>query len=123
MYFYNNNYFYVIKHGSNQYDFDAILNEIYIKEYKLLYFFPILSKKCYDRWNINEIFDDYSYDYFEVFYSKFTDYVSIDSINKRIEITSDELDYSGFENRTITTTFDFVNRTVSVKSDNIDIVL
>ena len=123
LYFYNNNYFYVKKLGNNQYYFNATVNEIYIKEYKMLYGFPLLYNKLYARWNINEIFEDYSYDYLREYYSNFTDYVNIDNINKCIEITSDELDYSGFENRTITTTFDFVNRIVSVKSDNIDIVL
>ena len=134
IYFTNNNYFYITSTRGG-YGLSAIITYIYINEYNLNYALPLplcvpyyyfhtdSSKFEEDKAKTNsQIFDNYSFTTFSNFYSKFTDYVTINNDNKTISVVSTELHrYRNQVLKRITTTFDFSNKTIYVKTDGVDI--
>jgi len=138
LYFYNNNYFYVYKSKYNNrscHVLKVINTYLYVTDnkdnayYHSHYNLPLPPKIEYEKNNnsvIYQMFELYDYDYMVNFYSKFTNYVTLDNANKTIKLVSEEIylsNHTGKPNVYVTTTIDYTNKTISVKNDNIDVVL
>lgn len=134
LYFCNNNYFYICssKFEKNDcYCLKVLNNFIYVKyrmdeapySLNLNYAIPLPPNE-YSNSEYNKIFDDFTFEYMNNFYSKFTDYIIIDKDNKKITIISEEI-LNGHKDvhNVYTTTIDYNNRVISVKFNEISITL
>ncbi|MBR6071702.1 MAG: hypothetical protein IKP77_02575 [Acholeplasmatales bacterium] len=135
-YFYNNNYFSISKNtyeNKECYLLSTLNTQINIVDeinhHTYYYFIPLPPSINYshlDKSLINKIFELYDFEYLNNFYSKFTDYVTINKTDKTIKIVAEELYLSNHSLKPdvfLSTTIDFQNKIINVKTDNFETVL
>lgn len=135
-YFYDNNYFCIsVNTYENKecYLLSTLNTQINIVDeinhHTYYYFIPLPPSINYSRLDkslINKIFELYDFEYLNNFYSKFTDYVTINKTDKTIKIVAEELYLSNHSLKPdvfLSTTIDFQNKIINVKTDNFETVL